>query len=79
VTAGARPPRMPVVIILAAGLVLGFAVGRWWALTGAVALGVWAGTVSELEVPAWFIGLVYAGLAAIGIAAGVLGRRLVSR
>lgn len=70
---------MFVLILVAAGLALGFAVGRWWALAGAIAFGVWAGTVSELEVPAWYIGLVYAGLSAIGIAAGVLGRRLVSR
>ena len=71
---------MPVVLVLvAAGLALGFVVGRWWAFTGAIVVGVWAGTVSELEIPGWYLGLVYAGLAAIGIAAGVLGRRLVAR
>jgi uncharacterized membrane protein len=67
------------VLIVIGGLVVGLIVGRWWALIAAVGFGVWAWTVSELEVPDWFIGLVYGLLAAIGIALGVIARRLAKR
>jgi hypothetical protein len=61
--------------LVAIGLVVGLAVGRWWALLTAVALGVWIALVSEVEVPPWLLGLGYCVLSGAGIALGVLIRR----
>jgi hypothetical protein len=61
--------------LVAIGLVAGLVVGRWWALLLAVALGVWIFMASEVEVPAWLLGLGYGVLAGAGIVAGVLVRR----
>ena len=68
---------MLAIVIIAAGFVLGLAVGRWWILVAAVALGLWAGSMEEVEVSGWVIGVFYGGLAAIGLASGVLFRRLL--
>ena len=55
---------------------LGLAVGRWWTLTAALAIGVWIAVVSEVdEVPPWFLGAGYAVLTAFGIAVGVVARK----
>jgi hypothetical protein len=63
-------------ILLLAGLILGLAVGRWWALVAAAGIGVWIAVVSEVdEVPPWFLGAAYAVLAASGIAVGVAVRK----
>ena len=60
-----------------AGLILGLIVGRWWALAAAAALGAWIALITEVdEVPGWYLGAGYATLTAIGIAAGVGGRRM---
>jgi hypothetical protein len=58
---------------------LGLVVGRWWALLAAVGFGIWAWSASDLEVPDWFVGLVYGGAAAVGIALGLVVRRLAVR
>jgi len=65
------------IVLIAGGFVLGLAVGRWWILGAAVAFGLWAGSVEAVEVSAWVIAIGYGGLAAIGIASGVLFRRLL--
>jgi hypothetical protein len=66
---------VPYLILLAAGLILGLVVGRWWALVAAVGIGVWIGVVSGVdEVPPWFLGAAYAALAAVAISVGVLVR-----
>jgi hypothetical protein len=62
-------------ILIAAGFVLGVAVGRWWVLLVSVAFGIWIGTTEEVEVSGWVIGVGYGGLAAIGTALGLLVRR----
>lgn len=56
-------------------VVVGLAVGRWWALLAAVALGVWIGLVSGVDAVApWLLGLGYGVLAGAGIVVGVLAR-----
>lgn len=67
-------------MLIGGGVVLGALVGRWWALAPAAALGVWISQAAEIEgVPGWYLGLVYALLGAVGIAAGVLVRRHLAR
>jgi hypothetical protein len=61
------------------GLVVGLLVGRWWALLAAVGVFLWIGTSVEVEVSPWLLALVYAGLIAAGIAAGVLLRAAYRR
>jgi hypothetical protein len=63
------------VILVGAGLVLGLIVGRWWALLAAAGLGVWIALTEEVDVDGLWLGFAYAGLAALGIIAGVLLRR----
>jgi hypothetical protein len=64
------------VALVLSGLILGLIVGQWWALGAAAALGVGIALGTEVdEVPAWYRGAGYATLAAVGIAAGVAGRR----
>jgi hypothetical protein len=64
------------VVLVTIGFVVGFAVGRWWALAVAVGAGIWVGLNSELdEVPPWFMGVTYFGLVGLGVVSGVLARR----
>jgi hypothetical protein len=65
--------------VVVLGFVVGVVVGRWWALVAAIIFGAWIWSESTLEVSAWFIGSAYAGIAAAGIAAGVLLRKFVAR
>jgi hypothetical protein len=70
---------MLVGVLVGAGFVLGLIVGRWWALIAAAVVGVLAAVFEEIELEGWFLGLVSAVLAAIGISIGILTRRLASR
>jgi hypothetical protein len=54
------------------------ALGRWWSLGAAAAVGIWIALVSEVEVPGWYLGGAYAVFAAIGISAGVVARKALS-
>jgi hypothetical protein len=63
------------VVLVGAGVVLGVIVGRWWALLAAAGLGVWVALTEEVEVDGSWLGFGYAGLAALGIIAGVSLRR----
>jgi hypothetical protein len=66
--------------VVVLGLVVGLVIGRWWALAGAAAFGGWiALSTSVDEVPAWFLGVAYAALGTVGIAAGVSMRKLIAR
>ena len=66
-------------IIIGIGFLIGLAIGRWWALAVAVALGIWIGVETDIdEVPHWFLGLAYGAIAALGIAAGIAARRALS-
>jgi hypothetical protein len=66
---------MLVLIFGGGGLLLGLLLGRWWALAGAIAAGIWIGIVEEVEIPGWLYGLLGGGLAALGIALGVFLRQ----
>jgi hypothetical protein len=65
--------------LIAAGLVLGLVVGRWWALVAAVAVAAYVAVVSEVEVSRWVLALGYGAIAAASIGAGVLLRRFATR
>ena len=65
-------------VLIVAGFVLGIAVGRWWALPAALALGLLAG-VTETEISGWVTGAYVALPAALGIVSGVVTRRLLAR
>jgi hypothetical protein len=55
-------------------------IGRWWALVGALGLALWVFlTWDDLEVPRSFLAAAYGAIAAVGIAAGVLLRRVGGR
>jgi hypothetical protein len=69
---------VPFVLIML-GFVLGFAVGRWSVLTAAVVLGILTGVTDETELAGWFMGLYFGVPAAIGIASGVVTRRVLAR
>jgi nitrate reductase gamma subunit len=63
-------------LMIAGGFLLGVAVGRWYVLVVPLACGVWLAVVSEVdEVPAWFLGLAYGALLALGMTGGILLRR----
>lgn len=66
-------------LLLLAGATLGAIVGRWWAVLAAAAPALYVAVVSEVEVPAWFLGTAYGVFAAAGIAAGVGLRRIATR
>jgi hypothetical protein len=61
--------------LLAGGVIVGLAVGRWWALSVAAAVGIWIGFTTKVEVGGLFLGTMYGLLAAAGITLGVLLRR----
>ena len=63
--------------LIAAGLVFGAVVGRWWSLLGAVVIGVLVGLVAEVEVPSAVLGLASGVVAAFAI--GVALRRGLGR
>jgi hypothetical protein len=66
-------------LLIVAGLMLGAMVGRWWAVLAAVVLGVWIALNSPLDLPGWFVGSIYGGAAAAGIAGGVALRKRAQR
>jgi hypothetical protein len=62
------------------GAIIGLVVGRWWALLAALAVFVWIYTETGVdEVPHWALALMYAGVIAVGIAAGVACRAALRR
>ena len=62
---------MIAIVFLVLGLVLGLAIGRWWALVLAIGPGLWVGIGADVDIPDWALGLLYFGITAAGIAAGV--------
>jgi uncharacterized membrane protein len=62
-----------------AGLIVGFATGRWWALWLAALIVLWFGFQEQTPLSPWFFGLVHGGVAAAAIVAGVLVRRRSGR
>ena len=61
--------------LLAAGLVFGAVIGQWWAVLGAVVIGVVIGLISEVEVSSTGLGVAYGLVAAFAIVFGVALRR----
>jgi hypothetical protein len=66
-------------VIIVAGFALGVAIGRWWALLAALALGLFAGVTDETELADWAMGIFFGLTAALGIVSGVVTRRLLAR
>jgi hypothetical protein len=66
-------------VLVAAGFIVGLALGRWWALVGAVAVGIAVGFTSEVEVSPIVLGVGYGVVTAFAIAMGVALRRAVGR
>lgn len=66
-------------VFVLAGFLVGFAVGRWWSLTAAVAFGVVVASISEVEAPPEALGVAYGVIAAAGICGGVMTRRALRR
>jgi hypothetical protein len=62
-------------VLVAGGFVVGFVIGRWWAVAAAVGFGIWVALAEEVEIDGWWLGLAYGVLAGIGIIAGVAVRR----
>ena len=58
---------------------IGLSVGRWWALIAAAGLGVLVAVSDESELDGWFLGVLYAGLTALGISIGLVTRRFAKR
>ncbi len=65
---------MIAIVFLVLGLVIGLAVGRWWALALAIGPALWVGVGADVDIPDWAIGLLYGAITAGGIAAGVFLR-----
>jgi hypothetical protein len=70
---------MVVAVLIGVGFALGLIVGRWWVILACVGVGAWIGLSEELEIPGWYLGLVYAALSGLGLAAGILVRRNLTR
>jgi hypothetical protein len=60
------------------GVLIGVAVGRWWALVPPVLLGAWIGFTADTELPSWWEGLGVALGGALGAALGVYVRKRLS-
>ena len=65
---------MIAIVFLVLGLVIGLAVGRWWAVALAIGPALWVGVGAEVDIPDWAIGALYGAITAAGIAAGVFLR-----
>ena len=65
--------------LLLGGFLVGLVIGRWWALLAAVVVGLWITAVTEVEVPHSVLGVGYAAISEVGIAAGLAVRRGTSR
>lgn len=72
---GADVRNIVIPALLVGGFVLGMSLGRWWALIGAVAVGIYFGIWSEVEVPGWYYGLASAFVTGASTTVGVLVRR----
>jgi hypothetical protein len=66
-------------VLLAAGFIVGLALGRWSALIGAVVVGIAVGVTSEVEISPIVLGMGYGLVSAFAIAMGVALRRTVGR
>jgi hypothetical protein len=66
-------------VLLAAGFLVGLALGRWWALFGTIVVGIAVGLTSEVEVSPIVLAVGYGLVSAFAIAMGVALRRTVGR
>lgn len=67
---------MAFVILALVSIVWGLLVGRWWAVIAVLPVALWISQASELEVPGWFVGLAFGGVAMLFIGVGVAMRHL---
>ena len=76
----AHNPVLVLPLLIVVGLAAGMIVGRWWALIAPAAFGVYVAIASEVDaVPPLILGALFGLVGAAAVAAGVLGRRFVSR
>jgi hypothetical protein len=66
-------------VLVAAGFVFGLALGKWWALVGAVVVGIVVALTFEVEVSPIVLAVGYGFLSLCAIALGVALRRVVGR
>lgn len=68
------------VLFIGTGLLVGFVINRWWAVVLALLPFSWGtATVSKLEVPSLWFGIVFGAMSAFGLLLGVGTRRFLSR
>jgi len=71
---------MAPLFLIPLGFALGAAVGRWWALALAVAVGIAAGFLDDVGgLASWLVAVLSAASASLGVAAGVAMRRWIRR
>ena len=72
------------VAVIGGGFLVGFVVGRWWALAAPVALGVYVYVAAEAsryghsDIPWGAVALAYGVWAAVGVVGGLLARHLLA-
>lgn len=63
------------IVVFALGALIGFVIGRWWALVAALALAVYVALESQVdEVSPGLLASIYGVIAAAGISAGIVIR-----
>jgi len=73
---------MILLAFIGGGFLLGFVIGRWWALAGPVAWAIYVmikaqePRYAQSDIPWGLITVIYAGLASVGVIAGWQARRL---
>jgi gamma-glutamyl phosphate reductase len=76
---------MFLVVYMGGGFLLGFVIGRWWALAGPIGWAIYAlnkaqePRYAQSDIPWGAIIVIYAALASVGVIAGWLTRRLTRR
>jgi hypothetical protein len=65
-------------VLVAAGFVFGLALGKWWALVGAVVVGIVVALTFEVEVSPIVLAVGYGLVSSLAIATGVALRRIVT-
>ena len=73
------------VAVMGGGFAVGFVVGRWWALAGPVALGVYVYVSAETsryghsDIPWGIVALGFGVWATVGVLGGLLARHFAKR
>jgi hypothetical protein len=71
------------VVLISGGFVLGFLIGRWWALVGPIAAGIYvyekatASRFGHSDIPWGIVAFAYGFWSAVGVVGGLITRRLI--